>query len=602
MKNITNGKLLNQIKPITEDNNIDFSDIIKDREIKIKNIRKNKIRNEIFFKKKNNNDQSINNSFINNDIIIQNLNIDSQLKNEKYINDLLYSNNFNKIFEYIKEIYNNNDNFNLDKLKYGLYLLNEKFLNLEDKTILQKDNFIDDNTFKEIIFMLLMYAKNEGKKIDYDPIILKLTYQILANFCFYCSNDIDTAFLFDEKYFELHIYFLNSISDISIINNILLMTYNICLDDNILTNKIFTYNNNRFITLLIEYVNNYQNDNKRIEIIIDLFICYINIFNNYDNKIQKKKHENKDKDNIIEMKDNTIKIEWNIIENIYDISLLLIYKKNNIFNNILYIIGSIFKIIYKFECFELMSKIIINNNTKLMLLFILEKDYSEDPYDLIYISDIIRYIIKSHSKASSSLELKNNIINLINDIEENLNEYDEIIDIFIYLLSIKKKLKLKDNIIIKLIEIISSFIKDIYFYRNIIENKKQIIINLIFEYINSSNYKIRKKIINILEYITNKKDFFLSDDLVKNKILYYIKNAIDPSITYCNDEKMILTSLKIISNLLSLGEIVKKLYGVNCVLNDFENIGGKELLDNLMCNKSELIYNTSSELFERYFN
>ena len=102
--------------------------------------------------------------------------------------------------------------------------------------------------------------------------------------------------------------------------------------------------------------------------------------------------------------------------------------------------------------------------------------------------------------------------------------------------------------------------------------------------------------------MTNKRDFILADCLMKNKILNYIKNAIDPNVTYCNDEKLLMGALKIIDNLISIGEIFKKLNGVNSVLIDFENIGGKELLDSLLCNRSELVYNTSFKIIERYFN
>ena len=94
----------------------------------------------------------------------------------------------------------------------------------------------------------------------------------------------------------------------------------------------------------------------------------------------------------------------------------------------------------------------------------------------------------------------------------------------------------------------------------------------------------------------------MADYLIKNKILYYIKNAIDPNITYCIDEKMILGALKIIENLISIGEIFKNLNGFNPVLVNFENIGGKELLDNLLCNKSEIVYNSSLKIIEQYFN
>ena len=571
-------------------------DIIKEREKIYNNMRKTRIRNEIFNVKNISPEKSGNNIANNNDIIIENLNIDPQLKNEKYINEIISSNNFDEIFKYIKEIYNNKS-FNIDLIKYGLFLLNEKLLNLENNNLIVNEcNFINNYNFKEIIMLLFEYSKNENKKIDYDPIILNLTYQILANLCYYYPNNEEILFLFDDKFLELHIYFFDLTSEKDTIKNILLISFNICCDNNEIINKILTFDNKKFFNLLIEYINNYQNDNEIIEIILDLFIFYINLFNNYKTKIKK------EKDGLIEMKDNTINCDWNIVENIYDISLLLLYtKQNTIFTNALYLISVILKKIYKSNNIELVGKFINDNNTKSMIIFILEKDYKNITQSLIFLSDIIKYIIKLHSKSWISNELKLNIINLITDIQQNLNENDEIIDIFIYLLT-TKKLKLKENIKIKLIEVISAFLQNEYFFKDIIEYNKDDLLEIIFNYINSSNYDIRKKIIKIVNNITNKRDFLLTDYLVKNKIIYYIKNAIDPTITYCNDEKLILGALKIINNLLSIGELFKKLHGINSILVNFENIGGKELLDNLLCNKSEYVYNASLEIIERYFN
>ena len=571
-------------------------DIIKEREKIYNNMRKTRIRNEIFNVKNISPEKSGNNIANNNDIIIENLNIDPQLKNEKYINEIISSNNFDEIFKYIKEIYNNKS-FNIDLIKYGLFLLNEKLLNLENNNLIVNEcNFINNYNFKEIITLLFEYSKNENKKIDYDPIILNLTYQILANLCYYYPNNEEILFLFDDKFLELHIYFFDLTSEKDTIKNILLISFNICCDNNEIINKILTFDNKRFFNLLIEYINNYQNDNEIIEIILDLFIFYINLFNNYKTKIKK------EKDGLIEMKDNTINCDWNIVENIYDISLLLLYtKQNTIFTNALYLISVILKKIYKSNNIELVGKFINDNNTKSMIIFILEKDYKNITQSLIFLSDIIKYIIKLHSKSWISNELKLNIINLITDIQQNLNENDEIIDIFIYLLT-TKKLKLKENIKIKLIEVISAFLQNEYFFKDIIEYNKDDLLEIILNYINSSNYDIRKKIIKIVNNITNKRDFLLTDYLVKKEIIYYIKNAIDPTITYCNDEKLILGALKIINNLLSIGELFKKLHGINSILVNFENIGGKELLDNLLCNKSEYVYNASLEIIERYFN
>ena len=134
-----------------------------------------------------------------------------------------------------------------------------------------------------------------------------------------------------------------------------------------------------------------------------------------------------------------------------------------------------------------------------MLILILEKDYTNFPENLTYISDFIKYIIKFHSKSPSPNDLKLNIIHLINEIEHSLSENDEIIDIFIYFL-ITKKIKIKEKIKIKLVEALSAFIFDDYFFKNIIENDKDEILEIINNYINSSNYNIRKKIIKIVYF------------------------------------------------------------------------------------------------------
>ena len=140
MENKIEGKIQSKIK-LDNDDMISFSDIIKEREMNFYNIRKNRIRNELFNKKKNYFNYYNNNNINNNSIDIQCLNINSQLKDEKYINDLLNSNKFNVIFEYIKEIYNTNNNFNIDIIKYGLFLLNEKLIDSKNENILQDINF-----------------------------------------------------------------------------------------------------------------------------------------------------------------------------------------------------------------------------------------------------------------------------------------------------------------------------------------------------------------------------------------------------------------------------------------------------------------------------
>ena len=190
---------------------------------------------------------------------------------------------------------------------------------------------------------------------------------------------------------------------------------------------------------------------------------------------------------------------------------------------------------------------------------------------------------------------------MINSVENNLNENDNILDIFIKIL-INPNLKLKDKISIKLIEVILVIFKNEIYINDISSEQKYQINEIIIKYIQSSNYKIRKKIMKILLNLTSKKDYGQADFLIKNKILNYIKKAIDPSVTYCTDEETIIIALKILNNFLTLGELFKNLNGVNTVLIEFENLGGKEMLDNLLCNKSENVFNYTSNLIDKYFN
>ena len=560
--------------------NMNISEFKEERINKYNKNHKAKINQELFNKenisKKNlNNNISKENTY---ELNIQNLNIEPELKNENYIKEILYGDNSDKIFELI------NNRINNDYIKYGIYLLNEKFNLIKDINIFNKYDF------KEMFFSILIYLKNEINKINFEHILVKLIYDLIITYT-NIFNNIDTSFLCSDKYLDLHLFFIDNISDINIMANILKSIHAIIInninDNEKLICKIFEYDNEAFFNKLIEIINDYHDKNEITEIILKLFIDYINSFNNFQKLTSKKSTE-------IEMADNTYYYNNNIIENIYDIALITISNKH--FDNSLYLISNIIKIIYKSKNLENSEKIISNKNTSLMLNFILEKDYSNCPNNLIYMSDIIKYLLKI-----GFLNKNDNINDLINLVEKNLNENDNILDIFINLL-ISPTFKLKDKISIKLIEVILVILKNEAYINDISNDQKYQIYKIILKYIQSSNYKIRKKIMKILLNITSKKDYRQADFLIKNKILNYIKEAIDPSTTYCNDEKIILNALKILNNFFILGELFKNLNGVNTVLIEFENIGGKEMLDNLLCNKSENVFNYTSNLIDKYFN
>ena len=564
----------------SDDMNINSSDITKERINNFNKMRKNKINNQLFNKGKNispKDNKITAESNAEREFNIVNLNIDPELKNETYINAIINEDNLEQIIGFIT-----NMNLNIDYIKYGLYLLNEK-MNLG---LIKDINELNKYNFKEIFFSLLNYAKNESTKLNFDSIILELIYDLIINYINICKN-LDISFLCNEQFFELHLYFLDYISDISVAKNILkfIGLIGVNNNDNKMIYKLFEYNDKLFFNKLIEILNNNQLNHEICELILQLYIKYINLFNDFK-KI--KSHKSIE----IEMKDDICNYDHQIIETIYNTALILIFNKH--FDSSLYLISNIIKILYKSKNFDVLENLMTDKNNILMMNFLLEKDYSDCTGNLVYMSQIMKYIIKFGCE-------KNNVKELIDEVDSNLNENKNILSIFIDLL-VNNNFKIKEKICLSLIDIINIIIKKELYINAISESEKYNIYKIIIEYLKSSNYKIRKKTMEILEkIIVSKKDYIQADYLIKNKILYFIKQAIDPSVTYCCDEKLILMALNVIDNLLSLGDMMKNLNGVNTVLIELENIGGKEMLDNLLSDKSELVFSYASHLLDKYF-
>ena len=217
--------------------NINSSEITKEKVNEYSKSRKNKINQELF----NNQGKLETNSNFNNiskenyyELNIQNLNIESELKNENYIKAILNENSLDKILEYI------NTRINNDYIKYGIYLLIEKLNSIKDINILNKYDF------KELFFSLLDYSKNESTKLNFDPIIIKFIYDLIIDYV-EIFNNVDTSFLCCEKFFDLHLYFMDNISDMNIIKHILKSIDKIIYNnDRKLICKIFEYNDEIF--------------------------------------------------------------------------------------------------------------------------------------------------------------------------------------------------------------------------------------------------------------------------------------------------------------------------------------------------------------------
>ena len=588
--NIFNEDTINSSKQEKEINRVNL------RKKKVQNImmRKRYFDNYSFISSNNNNIKS--NKRRNNIIDISSFLIDDDLKRKETVQKIISENSFKTIFNYINEIYKVND-FQIDKLKYGLFLLNEKLLKLinerdEDELKSDDDNNkieLDNNkiiselieyNIKDIINKLLTFSYSEIKSKDNETIILTLAYQILVNFT-YLSNEIQINFLISENTLKLHLYFLRFSSEEHNIINILRMFYNIFVIYNTpQLNNIFTFNKNELINLLNEYIS--SGINSKNYIIIDKIL---DIYSEYLGKINNELDEN-------------ININDILLEEIYESTLQSIFcNSKNIFSNCLYIIGMIFKICFKTNKIDILSKFILNNYTKQAIQFLLDYNYIDSPENIHDFCRVIYYIIKceSYCKDKNTKKQLESFIKAINN--GNMNDYEII---FIVVTLIQKNYA--NKIISKLINILIAICESESFYLNLFESLSNPILILINN-INCPNYKLRKKVLTALENLTDKKELRICNELVRNQIFNKIKFIVDPDYSYCGEENMILSCLNIIYNLLTVGDIIKSLGGkTNNNLSSFEYYGGREMIEKLMNSKSKNIYEKALIIYNEYLN
>ena len=546
--NIFNENTINYNKQEKEMNRVNL------RKKKVQNImmRKRYYDNYSFIYSNNNNINS--NKKRNNIIDISSFLINDDLKRKETVQKIISENSFKTIFDYINEIYKE-DKFQIDILKYGLFLLNEKLLKLinerdEDEIKSEEDdskieyfnnkiiNELIDNNIKDIINKLLTFSYSEIKSKDNETIILTLAYQILVNFT-YLSNEVQINFLIEEKSLKLHLYFLRYSSEEHNIINILRMFYNIfVIYKSTQLNNIFTFNKNELLNLLNEYIS--SGINSKNYIIIDKIL---DIYSEYLSKISN------------ELDDN-ISLNITIIEEIYELTLQSIFcNSKSIFSNSLYIIGMIYKISFKSNKIELLSKFILSNYTKKAIELLLDYNYIDSPENITDFCRVIYYIIKCESNCND-LNTKKQLESFIKEINNgNMNDYEII---FIVVTLIQKNYT--NRIISKLINVLIALCESETFYLNLFESLSNPILILINN-INCPNYKLRKKVLTALEKLTDKQELKICNELVRNQIFNKIKYIVDPDYSFCGEENMILSCLNIIYNLLVVGDIIKSFGG-----------------------------------------
>ena len=555
--------------------------------------RKRYFDNYSFISSNNNNIKS--NKRRNNIIDISSFLIDDNLKRKETVQKIISENSFKTIFNYINEIYKVND-FQIDKLKYGLFLLNEKLLKLIDENADEEDNEEDnskveidknkiikeliENNIQDIIIKLLTFSYKEIKIKDNETIILSLAYQILVNYT-YLSNEGHLDFLINENILKLHLYFLRFSSEEHNIINILRMFFNIFIIYKApLLDKLLSFNNFELLNILNEYISSGINTKNYIILdkILDIYSEYLNsVYNDID--------ENKN-------------FNVKIFEEIYEIVLQYVFSNNkNVFANCLNIIGNIYKICFISKNIDLLSKFILNSNTRKAIKFIMDFNYIDSPENIADFCKILCIIIKYESYCNN-LNTKKQLENFIRDLNNgDMNDYEII---FIITNLIQKNYT--NKIMTKLINVLIALCDSETFYINLFESYSNPILILINN-INCPNYKLRRKVLTALEKITDKKELRISNQLVSNKIFNKLKYIIDPDCSFCGDESMIISSLNIIYNLLVVGDIIKSLgTKINNNLDSFEFYGGREMIEKLMNNKNKNIYDKALYIYNEYLN
>jgi len=522
--------------------------------------------------------------------------INDELKTREVVEKIIAENSFKTIFNYINEIYKDN-NFQIDILKYGLFLLNEKLLKLigerdEDEIKLEEErdkieidnnkiiNELIDNNIKDIIIKLLSFSYTEIKTKDNETIILSLAYQILVNYT-YLSNEEQMNFLITDNAIKLHLYFLRSASEEHNIINLLRMFYNIFVIYNLSQlDNLFTFNNNELINTLNDYISSGINSKKYI--ILDKIF---DIYSEYLNKIY------------IDLEEK-VNINYKILEDIYMMALQSIFcNSKNIFSNCLFIIGITYKICFKLNKIDLLSKFILNPNAKRAIELILDFNYIESPENISDFCRILIYIIKCESYCND-IQTKNKLEKFIKDMNNgDMNDYE-----IIFIVTTLIQRNYTHKVMSKLIEVLIALCDSESFYLNLFESLSNPILILINN-INCPNYKLRKKVLTALEKLTDKKELKLSIELVKSQIFNKIKYVADPDCSFCGEETMIISCLNIIYNLLVVGDMLKSLGNkINNNLDSFEYYGGREMIEKLMNSKSKNIYEKALIIYNTYLN
>ena len=510
------------------------------------------------------------NSYENNTINLFSLNIKNELKYPPTISKLISNKDTSEIFNYINEIYKSNE-IN-DNIKYGLYLLNKK-LSTDSSENIDLDNILNNN-FVYIINQIILLLKNDEKNYENNKTILSTIIQILINFSYY-SNENQMIFLINNNFLDYYIYFLKICNEDNLIEDIFNLISNLCAINYNISSIVFNYNNNILLDIINDYCMSSFKSQKP-----GLLYKSLAIYFNY-------------LDSISEDENNEINISFKILESIYNILSNLIDFKN-CFPKCLFGINKIYKIIFQKNFVKNFIENILysESDSFYTTLFSFNYCYNNNVQFIQPFTNIIKnlfYIYNNYKTDYNSVCILEKKIN-------NLNYDNNIIDFYYMLLQNPLKKEIKISLLETLYEI------SLKNYYNLFEESTNDILGYFIKIISNHDFKIKKISLRILNILSSKNQLKICTSIVSKGIINQIVLCLDPINSCLNDNELILLCLKILENLFVMGNFIKNISNHNNFTENFEFIGGKELLEKLLGNPNKEIYLKSENILEKFFN
>ena len=490
------------------------------------------------------------------DLNIDNLNIPPEYKNSQKQLEMTHLKTNEPIFDFINEIFNNN-NFNEDRLKFGVYLLNLKLM-CESEDFIDVSDILERN-FSEIIVKIFSFCKTIlSSQLPKNYFFLKSIYCILINFTYYAKQN-QMSFLLTDQMLSFHLFFFKYCDNNSIVYDISTFLSNL-ISNNFYGGKVlFEFNNGEFLSVLDDYIESGIKCGKRENV-----RKYWIIYENY----------------LINVSNNNFPLLPSIPSRISNLlSLSITAFSNHLFSDLIFILNLLYKTLLKEKkTVELSQCISCFNLTEEVFETIVNYEFNEHTED---IEDVCGYI---ESILICEEELKKN-----NKKTETENELVEEMDKCIYTsfckgivnkLVILLEKKFSREITVKLIECLT-MINDCLLVSDFIFKNIYCPTEVIAKFIESPKTDIKKKALIFVKSFLRFNGLKAANLLMSIEILSVLLDLLRGQNIYLIDDEVVLITLEIISDLLTkCDSICRKFKKTNNVYLTILKLGGKDTIIN----------------------